>query len=148
MVAIRARSHLWHMPAVAAILLLCLAILFRQSFSESRVLFANDAPLGQLETQEGKGLSNFSGVWMELNWIGFTQPSGLPNISNALYLLAGAVGYAKFSAPFALLLLGLSAGLFFRNLGFGRLACVLGGLAAALNTDPFSYACWGLASLP
>ncbi len=128
-------------------LVLLLALFFRQSFSEPQVLFANDAPLGQLKTQEGKGLSNFRGVWIDLNWIGFTQPSALPNVSNGLYLLAGPLLFAKFYAPAALLILGLSAGLFFRQLGFGSLACVLGGIAAMLNTDPFSYACWGLPSL-
>src|SRR5687768_16398538 len=117
-------------PSALLLLLVCLILLlgffFRQSFSESQVLFANDAPLGQLKTQEGKGFSNFRGVWIDLNWIGFTQPSALPNISNLLYLLVGPLGFAKFYAPVALLVLGLSAGLFFRQLGFGLLACVLG----------------------
>jgi Bacterial membrane protein YfhO len=136
--------------ALALATLACLAVLFllfHRSFSEGNVLFANDAPLGQLKPQEGKGLSNFSGVWMELNWIGSTQPSALPNVSNVLYLLLGAVGFSKFYAPIALLLLGCSAALFFRQLGLGRMAVILGGLAAWLNTDPFSYACWGLPSL-
>ncbi|MCI0534848.1 MAG: hypothetical protein L0Z50_06445 [Verrucomicrobiales bacterium] len=129
-------------------LILLLSVFFRSSFSESQILFANDAPLGQLKTQEGKGLDNFFGVWMELNWIGSTQPSALPNLSNFLYLFVGPLGFAKFYAPVALLILGLSAGLFFHQLGFGRVACVLGGMAAMLNTGPFSYACWGLPSLP
>src|SRR5262245_38182405 len=125
-------------------LVLLLAILFHQSFSESQVLFANDAPLGQLETQKKDPVKNFRGVWIDLNWIGFTQPSALPNVSNVLYLLIGPLSFAKFYAPVALLILGLSAGLFFRQLGFGNLACILGGIATMLSTDPFSYACWGL----
>ena len=136
------------MPILLVLLLLLLAALFHQSFSEREVLFANDAPLGQLKTQEGLGLSNFRGVWMDLNWIGSTQPSALPNVSNLLYVLGGPLFYAKFYAPVALLLLGLSAGLFLRQLGFHRAVCLLGGIAAVLSTDPFSYACWGLPSLP
>src|SRR5437870_12082338 len=85
-------------------LLAVLCLFFRQSFSEFQVVFANDAPLGQLKTQEGKGFSNFRGVWIDFNWIGFTQPSALPNISNGLYLLAGSLGFAKFYAPVALLI--------------------------------------------
>ncbi|MSU62671.1 MAG: hypothetical protein EXS31_09785 [Pedosphaera sp.] len=128
-------------------LVMLLTLLFRQSFADGQSLFANDAPLGQLKTQEGKGLGNFRGVWIDLNWLGSTQPSALPNVSNGLYLATNPEGYAKFYAPVALLLLGLSAGLFFRQLGFGHMAVVLGACAALLNTDPFSYACWGLPSL-
>jgi hypothetical protein len=128
-------------------LILILAVLFRQSFSESQLLFANDAPLGQLTPQKDESWGNFRGVWLDLNWVGFTQPSALPNISAALYIFLKPVGFLKFYAPVALLILGLSAALFFRQLGFRRMAVVLGGLAAALNTDPFSYACWGLPSL-
>src|SRR5262245_18277176 len=105
-------------PRPLLLLLLCLAvllgILFRQSFSPAQVLFANDAPLGQIKPQEHTGFSNYRGVWIDANWIGFPQPSALPNISNALFFLLGAVGFAKFYAPAALLILGLSAGLFFR----------------------------------
>ncbi len=130
-----------------ACVVLLVGLLFRQSFTDGLALFANDAPLGQLKTQEGKGWGNFRGVWIDLNWLGSTQPSAIPNVSNGLYLATGPVGYAKFYAPVALLILGLSAGLFFRQLGFGRMAMVLGACAALLNTDPFSYACWGLPSL-
>jgi hypothetical protein len=40
--------------------------------------------------------------------------------------------------------LGFSAWLFARQLGFRPTVCGLTGLAAALNSDFFSYACWGL----
>jgi hypothetical protein len=47
-----------------------------------------------------------------------------------------------------LLFLGLSAWLCFRQWKLTPLACILGGIAAALNSDFFSTACWGVASQP
>src|SRR5262249_29438072 len=57
-----------------------------------------------------------------------------------------AVNYSKSYPPIALLLLGLSAWLFCRQLGFNSIVGLLVGLAAALNSNYFSNACWGLAS--
>src|SRR6185369_15079695 len=56
--------------------------------------------------------------------------------------------FAKLFAPFGVLLLGLSAWCLFRQLRFRPWVCVLGGLAAALNTMAFSAACWGLPTWP
>lgn len=127
---------------------LCLALvlggIFFRSFEPSLVLFANDAPYGLLRSQEANALSNFLGAWQDLNWLGSAHPSSMTDVTFGFYLLVGALGYAKFYVPFALLLLGLSAWFLLHRLGFHAVACVLGGLAAALSTDPFSYACWGL----
>src|SRR5689334_11832856 len=131
---------------VALCLGLGLAALFSRSFSPSAVLFANDAPLGVLRSQEAQAWSNYQGAWQDLNWLGAAQITSLPDFSHGFYLLAGALGYAKFYAPFSLLLLGLSACFFLSRLGMSRLTSVLGGVATALTTDPFSYACWGLPS--
>ena len=46
----------------------------------------------------------------------------------------------------ALLILGLGAWCFFRQSGLAPAACLLGGLAATLNSSFFSAACWGVAS--
>jgi hypothetical protein len=56
------------------------------------------------------------------------------------------VAFSKVYAPVSLFLLGLCAAFAFRRFGLGSLACVLGGLAAALNSDFFSTACWGVAA--
>ncbi len=58
----------------------------------------------------------------------------------------GPVGYSKFLPPFTLFILGIGAWTFFRQLKFSPLACTLGALAAALNSDFFATACWGVAS--
>jgi hypothetical protein len=58
----------------------------------------------------------------------------------------GPVGYAKFLAPVALWILGLSAWFSFRQLKFSPLAATLGGLAAMLISAFFSDACWGVAA--
>ena len=46
----------------------------------------------------------------------------------------------------ALIILGLGAWCYFSQLRLAPVACVLGGLAAALNSCFFSVACWGLAA--
>ena len=61
---------------------------------------------------------------------------------------SGPLIFSKIYAPFALLFLGLSAWLCFRQWKLSPLACLLGGIAAALNSDFFSTACWGVASQP
>ncbi len=128
-------------------LVVILGVLFSRSFHPSAILFANDAPLGALKSQDENALSNFFGAWQPLNWLGIQQPSSLPDVTYLFFWLVGAVGYAKFYVPVALLLLGLSAWFFLRRLGLSQAASVLGGVAASLNTDPFSYACWGLAPI-
>jgi len=45
-----------------------------------------------------------------------------------------------------LFIAGISACFCFRQFKLSPLACVLGGLAAGLNSDFFSTACWGVAS--
>ncbi len=71
-----------------------------------------------------------------------------PSISESLRVLFGPVFFSKLYAPIALLIVGLGAWFFLRELGFARLACLLGGVAASLNCDFFATACWGVASQP
>jgi len=61
-----------------------------------------------------------------------------------LNTLLPPVVFLKFYEPLALLFLGFSAWLFFRQLNFSPMVCVLGGVAAGLNGHFFSIACWGL----
>jgi hypothetical protein len=131
------------------ILLAVLALLFFRSFHPDYVLFANDAPLGLISSEANQQASTirglFTGFWNDLNWLGIKQPSVLPNVSFGLYLiLGGPVANAKFYAPASLFLLGLCAWFFFRQLGFHPMVCILAGIAAALHTNTFSNAAWGL----
>ncbi|MCL5098336.1 MAG: hypothetical protein M1608_12580, partial [Candidatus Omnitrophica bacterium] len=134
------RGGLW----VCAALLILLAAIFHSSFRPDQALFANDGPLGALNAQANNRLGGFTGYWQDLNWVGIAEPTALPNITMLFYVLAGPVAFAKFYASLSLLILGLSAYAFFRQMRFHRFVCVLGGLAAALNMNVFSNACWGL----
>ncbi|MDB6036931.1 MAG: hypothetical protein JWM99_772, partial [Verrucomicrobiales bacterium] len=137
------KSLVW----LLAFLLIVLAISFSRSLQPNSVLFSNDAPLGLSVSQEKTVSQNFSGGWQPLNWLGIETPSALPNVTYAFFLSTGALLYAKFFVPFTLLLLGLCVWFFFRRLGFSSQTGVLAAIAAALNTDPFSMACWGLAAI-
>lgn len=135
--------------------LVCLAIvlgfLFRKSFEPEQILFSNDAPLGLISSKAANAASSFNGIvtgfWQDLNWIGIEEPSVLPGLSWAMYqVFGGPVMNAKFHVPFSFLFLGLAAWGLFRMLGFRSSVCVIGGLAAALNMNPFSHGAWGLPS--
>jgi len=147
-----ARSQgLLALALAAGVLAALLAFLFAKSFRPEMVLFSNDAPLGLIAAASGQQASTtgglFTGYWQDLNWLGIEQPAILPGLSFGLYLIfQDPVVNAKFYGPASLFILGLSAWLFFRQLGFRQSVCVLGGIAAALNSNTFSHVCWGLPS--
>lgn len=134
-----------------AVLTFLLAVLFSKSFQSELVLFSNDAPLGIIAAESGRQASTveglFSGYWQDLNWLGIEQPAILPGLSFWIYqLYRDPVLNAKLFAPISLLILGMSAWFFFRQLGFRNVVCVMGGIATALNMNTFSHVCWGLPS--
>ena len=153
----RRHSGLFLLLLLAALL----AVLFARSFLPQYIVFSNDAPLGAMASEDElkRGSyhgepDNFHGVWWDLNSIGSPGITSNWSVTQLIHLLLPSVDYAgfpapvyyaKFLAPLTLLLLGLAAGFFFRKLGLSYLACVLGALAAALNTGSFSAACWGVA---
>jgi hypothetical protein len=136
---------IWLALGVVALVLLAL---FRAVLSPGEVLHANDGPLGLLKNHEGEGFGNLQSVWFPCGWIGGAQPSGAPTMSVLLYLAVSAVTYAKLHAPLALLFLGGAAAFFCRRAGFSPVVAVLTGLAAAMNSNAVSYACWGLPPKP
>ncbi len=142
------RAAMSQFGLAALCLLVILGFLFRDGLVPGRTVFSNDGPLGVLMSQCTRLPSGFFGYWQDLNWLGKAGPSAPPDVTQALALVSGPLLFSKIYAPFALLFLGLSAWLCFRQWGLSPLACVLGGLAAALNSDFFSTACWGVASQP
>jgi hypothetical protein len=131
--------------AVAAVCLgLVLACLFLRSFNPAEVIFANDGPLGVLMSQALSVPEAFTGYWMDLYWLGASGGTASISLTYVLLWLLGPVGFAKLYAPLTLLLLGLSAWIFFRTLKLRPGLCTAGALAAALNMNYFSNTCWGL----
>ncbi len=130
-----------------ALLVMIVALLFAKSLQPSMVVFSNDGPLGANMAEQFRVPGAFTGVWTPLNWVGGNAGSSAPNLTNTFLWAMGPVWFAKFYAPFSVLVLGLSAWLAFRQLRFSPVACLAGALAAALNGGFFSYACWGLGTL-
>jgi Bacterial membrane protein YfhO len=139
------RHYFW---IVSICLVVILGILFHKSFEPNMVVHSNDGPLGSIMSKSSSLPGTYSGYWQDLNWIGGAQPSAMPSISVTLNLLLKPFWFAKLYPMIALLILGLSAWFFFRQLKFAPIACILGGLAAALSSDYFSIACWGVAAQP
>ncbi|MDG1893007.1 MAG: YfhO family protein [Verrucomicrobiota bacterium] len=138
------KGHWWKALLLIA---LPLVLLFRHGFSPELVLFSNDGPLGVISAEAGALPSAFFGYWHDLNWVGMENPSALPDFSMLLgWMIANPVLFSKLYAPAALMFLGLSAWLMGRCLQWNPWICVLVGLAAALNSNAFSNACWGLPS--
>jgi hypothetical protein len=133
---------------MALFLVALLCLLFREGLLPGRTVFSNDGPLGAISSQAASLPSAFRGYWQDLNWLGTAGPSAPPDITQGLDLVSGPLLFSKLYAPFALLFLGLSAWLCFRQWKLSPTACILGSIAAALNSDFFSTACWGVASQP
>jgi hypothetical protein len=121
-----------------------LLVLFHKSLDPHQILFANDTPLGFLMAECNRLPGRFAGTWRELIWLGGEGAAASPSITMVLTTLVSAVSFLKIYAPFTLLFLGFSAWLFFRQLNFSKMTCVLGGVAAGLNGHFLSIACWGL----
>lgn len=126
--------------ALGAVLL----ALFARSFAPGQILFSSDGPLGANAAAYAAMPGAFRGMWQDLNWVGGQAGSAFPSLTYLLLWALGPLGFAKLYAPVSLLVLGFSAWWFARQLGFRPAVCGLTGLAAALNSDFFSYACWGL----
>ncbi len=122
-----------------------LSLFFYFNYLPSYTLASNDGPLGTLNSASHHLPEEFSGGWQDLNSIGLREGTW-PSITYGLLCLLGPVAYSKLYVPLALTILGMGAWCFFRQLRFAPLACVLGGLAAMLNSGFFSAACWGVAA--
>ena len=133
---------------VALCLLVLLGFLFWDGLRPGRTVFSNDGPLGAISSQCAKPPEVFFGYWQDLNWLGGAAPTPGPTVTAVPATVGGPLLFSKIYAPFALLFLGLSAWLCFRQWKLSPLACILGGIAASLNSDFFSTACWGVASQP
>ncbi len=136
-------SRTWFAPVI---LLVVLAVLFWRSFLPGLVHFSNDGPLGMQNAAWLHFPESMSGQWYDLNSIGNSAGASSPDLATIFRTIIGPIGYAKFLAPVALWILGVGAWYFFRQIKLSPLASLLGGLAAALNSDFFSTACWGVAS--
>jgi len=127
-------------------LVVVLGFLFASSFRPEQALFANDGPLGAQASAIYKLPSAYFGIWSDQYWLGGNSGNYSPNFTGVLLWLLGPINFNKLYVPLAMFVLGLSAGYYFKRLGFKPAVCVLGGLAAALNSNFFSNACWGLSS--
>jgi hypothetical protein len=128
------------------LLFVTLSLFFHGVYLPGHTLFSNDGPLARLMSESHKLPERFTGCWQDLNSSGYREPSALPDITYGLLLLLKPVGFSKFYAISALLVLGMGAWFFFRQSGLAPPACILGGLAAVFNSCFFSDACWGTAA--
>ncbi len=130
------------------VLLLALLVLFHRSLDSTQILFSSDGPLGANQCACTAMPGAYTGIWQDVNWVGNNIGSALPSLTYLLLWFLKPVGFARFYAPLSLLVLGLCIWVLLRQLRFHPAVCALGSLAAALNTDFLSYACWGLGTLP
>ncbi len=124
-----------------------IGLLFWRSFLPGYVHFSNDGPLGQQNVNWQQMPGALTGMWDDLNDVGFAVGTYTPSIRALLYWSIGPVGYSKFYAPVSLFVLGLGVWAFLRALKFTSFAATMGMLAAVLNSTFFAGACWGIASV-
>jgi hypothetical protein len=121
-----------------------LAVLCRQGFHPYEVFWANDLPLGALMESSSRLPASFFGSWSDFYWLGGPNIAFPPTLSNIGMAILSPEHLLKFYVPLSMLFLGFGAWFFFRQLRFGTMACVIGGLGAGLNMHFFSNGCWGL----
>ncbi len=129
------------------LLLAVLILLFWRSFQPGYVHFNNDGPIGQQNTDWQRLPGGFTGMWVDLNDIGYSIGSQSPSVTALIRWALGPVGVAKFYAPLGLFILSLGAWSFLRALKLTPLAAALGALAFGLCGCFCGGACWGVASL-
>jgi hypothetical protein len=132
----------------ALFLIAILLVLFWKGMRPGYVVFSNDGPLAIISAACSQLPAGFTGNWQDLSWLGGAEPSASPDVSALLATAVGPLIFAKIYPAFALLFLGLSAWLCFRQWKFSSTACIVGALGACLNSDFFSTACWGVAAQP
>ena len=134
---------------VALCLALLLGFLFWDGLRAGRTVFSNDGPLGAISARcASLREAGLTGTWQDLSWLGGSAPTAPPKTTIALGYICSPLVFSKIYAPFTLLFLGLSAWLCFRQWKLSPLACLLGAIAASLNSGFFSTACWGVAAQP
>jgi hypothetical protein len=139
------RLYLWFLLFLLGILL----VLFHPALlNPDLTQFSNDLPLGVYKSNALQLPGGFSGIWLDLNSIGMGLGTSSVIFSNLLRWgcihFGSVVWFAKFFPPITLFFLGSCAWLFFRSLKLSPMACLLGGLAVALNSGFFSATCWGI----
>ena len=132
--------------AMFVLLLAVISMLLHGVFVPEQTLFSNDGPLGRLMAECHQLPSRFTGSWEDLNSIGFNGGTASPSISFGLQFLLKPIWFSKLYALVSLVILGMGAWCFFMQLRLVPTACILGGLAAALNSCFFSVVCWGVAA--
>jgi Bacterial membrane protein YfhO len=136
----RQRGSIWLMLLLIFIIL---SVLFRYNYLPGFTLASNDGPIGTLKSDSHKLPEEFFGGWQDLNSVGIREGTW-PSLTYALLCTLKPILYSKLYAPVGLFLLGLAAFSFFRAMKFTPAACIIGGLAAMLNSGFFSVACWGV----
>src|SRR5581483_4365748 len=130
---------------MALLLAIILVFLFRQSFNPNYVAYSNDGPYGLQAAECNSMPSIISGLWSNLNWLGNEGISPSPDITSALLFTFSSHAFMNVFYPVTLFFVGISACFCLRQFKLSPLACILGGLAATLNSDFFSTTCWGVA---
>jgi hypothetical protein len=134
------RSSIWLM---LLLIFIVLSVLFRYNYLPGFTLASNDGPIGTLKSDSHKLPEEFFGGWQDLNSVGIREGTW-PSLTYGLLCTLKPILYSKLYAPIGLFLLGLAAFSFFRAMKFTPAACIIGGLAAMLNSGFFSVACWGV----
>lgn len=132
----------------AVLLLLMLSGMFSRSFDSSQILFSSDGPLGANSATYAAVPAGFDGMWQDIYWVGGYVGTAFVTLTYMILWGLKPLYFAKFYAGLSLFALGLGVWVMFRQLRLHPAACILGALAAALNTNMFSYACWGLGTVP
>src|SRR5450631_2703887 len=72
-----------------------ISLLLGRSYLPGHTLFSNDGPLGRLVSQCHRFPDAFTGVWQDLNSIGYREGGAMPNLTYVLLYLLKPILFSK-----------------------------------------------------
>src|SRR5580704_12876460 len=78
----------------ALLLFLSLSLLFWRCYDRDYVHFSNDGPLGAMVAEQNRMPSIMTGMWSDLNWLGWESLSPSPSVTSFMRLVTTPFMYA------------------------------------------------------
>src|SRR5437867_2289392 len=119
-------------------------LVFHRSAEANIALFSNDGPLGAQATAAMAMPAGFTGVWHDIYWLGANHGVFPLSFGGIMMSLLNPVTFSKWLIPICIFFAGVAGLIWARQHKLSPLLAAVLGVAAMLNSNPFSTGAWGL----
>ncbi|HEY2953222.1 MAG TPA: hypothetical protein VGK40_11590 [Verrucomicrobiae bacterium] len=123
---------------------LLVLLVFHRSAEANIALFSNDGPLGAQATAAMAMPAGFTGVWFDIYWLGANYGVFPLSFGGIMMSFLNPVTFSKWLIPICILFAGVAGLIWARQNKLSPLLAAVLGVAAMLNSNPFSTGAWGL----